>query len=267
MARMIVYFIAIGLLAFPAQSYNPIVGTGLAFSGIHSRLCKAKIGGIVNLKAKVEAQHLDRRATLAHLSASQLALFFAISQSQRASAGSVYQAVAEDLKDLIKKSPDFGPTLVRLAWHSRQACRLLTIAMPPELFLREGFCAPKLSALDVAPRDAQRHVRQDLSLWRVLSRHHPLQGTPRPHSSPQTRLVPATVAPHPHPPAPPPPSKGVPAARPHRVLPAGRAGPRRQCGTGPGRRPSRAAQGQVPRGACASARPAPTMRKLRVMAG
>jgi len=29
-----------------------------------------------------------------------------------------YKAVAADIMDLVKKNPDWGPTLVRLAWHS-----------------------------------------------------------------------------------------------------------------------------------------------------
>jgi cytochrome c peroxidase len=33
-------------------------------------------------------------------------------------AGVDYKAVASDISDLVKTNPDWGPTLVRLAWHS-----------------------------------------------------------------------------------------------------------------------------------------------------
>lgn len=80
----------------------------------------ARTGALTSLKAKSDSVPVwDRRTTLAHLSISQLALFISIAQSNRVSAGSVYQAVADDVQSAIKKTPDFGPTLVRLAWHSR----------------------------------------------------------------------------------------------------------------------------------------------------
>lgn len=41
------------------------------------------------------------------------------SQSCAADAATVdYKAVAADIRDLVKANPDWGPTFVRLAWHS-----------------------------------------------------------------------------------------------------------------------------------------------------
>ncbi len=71
-----------------------------------------------------QEQLWDRRTALAHFSISQLALFLSTSQGKLVSAGSVYQAVADEVKALIQKTPDFGPTLVRLAWHSRSCLNL-----------------------------------------------------------------------------------------------------------------------------------------------
>ena len=34
-----------------------------------------------------------------------------------------YKAVAADVADLVKANPDWGPTLVRLAWHSSGKCK------------------------------------------------------------------------------------------------------------------------------------------------
>ena len=36
-----------------------------------------------------------------------------------------YKAVAADIAGLVKANPDWGPTLVRLAWHSSGMCKCL----------------------------------------------------------------------------------------------------------------------------------------------
>lgn len=59
---------------------------------------------------------LDRRAFIWSGVAASLAM--TTSPLPSVAAGVDYKAVASDLSDLIKKNPDWGPTLVRLAWHS-----------------------------------------------------------------------------------------------------------------------------------------------------
>jgi hypothetical protein len=57
----------------------------------------------------------DRRAFLWSTVAASLAVALPFPAN---AAGVDYKAVATDIADMIKKEPDWGPTLVRLAWHS-----------------------------------------------------------------------------------------------------------------------------------------------------
>ena len=59
---------------------------------------------------------LDRRAFIWSGVATSLAL--TTSPLPSVAAGVDYKAVASDISDLVKTNPDWGPTLVRLAWHS-----------------------------------------------------------------------------------------------------------------------------------------------------
>jgi hypothetical protein len=120
----IIALLATFLLVDPTQGFNLPFGAGIAKAGLQTpmRLSSrvSRYGALSSLKSMSELEPMwDRRAALAHLSISQLALMLTISQSNRVSAGSVYQAVADEIQAAVKKTPDFGPTLVRLAWHSR----------------------------------------------------------------------------------------------------------------------------------------------------
>jgi len=70
----------------------------------------------------LSAQHsdLDRRAFVAAGSLASLSVFLPFPAPANAEAATVvdYKAVAKDVADLVKANPDWGPTLVRLAWHS-----------------------------------------------------------------------------------------------------------------------------------------------------
>lgn len=67
-----------------------------------------------------ESSTTNRRAFLG----SSLAILVAgaahpsFADEEAAAAPLDYKAVAADIADLVKKNPDWGPTLVRLAWHS-----------------------------------------------------------------------------------------------------------------------------------------------------
>lgn len=65
----------------------------------------------------------DRRNFLATGIATGVAAAFTSPPPALAADGVDYKAVASDIADLIKKNPDQGPTMVRLAWHSSATVR------------------------------------------------------------------------------------------------------------------------------------------------
>lgn len=65
----------------------------------------------------------DRRNFLATGIATGVAAAFSSPPPALAADGVDYKAVASDIADLIKKKPDQGPTMVRLAWHSSATVR------------------------------------------------------------------------------------------------------------------------------------------------
>lgn len=73
---------------------------------------------------RVEADHTDvklntRRNVLESLLTASVLSITIFTPSIATAADSVdYKAVANDVADLVVKHPDWGPTLVRLAWHS-----------------------------------------------------------------------------------------------------------------------------------------------------
>lgn len=60
----------------------------------------------------------DRRAFLLASTAALASGIVTSFPSQSSAATVDYKAVAADISDLVIKNPDWGPTLVRLAWHS-----------------------------------------------------------------------------------------------------------------------------------------------------
>ena len=71
-----------------------------------------------NLFAKNE-EKIDRRSFVWTAAAASLALALpSTTPSALADGGVDYKAVSADIAALIKKNPDWGPTFVRLAWHS-----------------------------------------------------------------------------------------------------------------------------------------------------
>ena len=72
-------------------------------------------------EAALPSKPWDRRSALEHLAISQFALLLAATQSQKADASNLnsFDALRDDIKTLVKSDANLGPTLVRLAWHSR----------------------------------------------------------------------------------------------------------------------------------------------------
>lgn len=68
--------------------------------------------------ADAEVVGTERRAfLLGTLGAASVSLMGLVPQKANA-VGVDYKAVSRDIADLIKKEPDWGPTMIRLAWHS-----------------------------------------------------------------------------------------------------------------------------------------------------
>ena len=75
---------------------------------------------VTSLKASSLDAHDTRRSFLQTCAMGTVAsMLFQPPPAAHAAASSVdYKAVASDIAELVKKNPDWGPTLVRLAWHS-----------------------------------------------------------------------------------------------------------------------------------------------------
>ena len=103
-----------------------ILAASCAFQPLpQSRLCRP-IRAILSVKAEDDRVasdenriELDRRVFVGYSLATLLASTTRASPSYAAESSSVdYKAVAADIADLVKKNESWGPTLVRLAWHS-----------------------------------------------------------------------------------------------------------------------------------------------------
>ena len=119
--------ILVGLLSVmeTAGAFSPVShllnARAAARTGEGSHVCQMEGS---DTDAAAGTVQMDRRAWLLNglVTTAGLALAGAVQSPELAVAADAtsvdYKAVSKDIADLLKSNPDWGPTLVRLAWHS-----------------------------------------------------------------------------------------------------------------------------------------------------
>lgn len=119
--RLAVFTLAI-VISSPGGAFAFLAPDGDASSCFvrhHQQHKQIVLSSAADDNANISAKQ-DRRDFLVSTGLATLSLLFATPNPALAASSSTvdYKAVSQDIAGLVKANPDWGPTLVRLAWHS-----------------------------------------------------------------------------------------------------------------------------------------------------